>query len=134
MPPRTDCVFSIMSPIPWSLRVDSRRLPKVVPRHAVECSPAVSFDSRRLHLQHIEASMLDSTKQQGAGMLSDYQYGGKKGSSWVKFDELPDGIRATAAGPITAPGGFVGDVAAVVAVSDVEAERLLLEKLRELGA
>jgi hypothetical protein len=67
-------------------------------------------------------------------MLSDYQYGGKKGSYWVKFHEHPDGIRATAAGPVAAPGRFVEDVAAVVAVSDVEAERLLLEKLREIGA
>jgi hypothetical protein len=67
-------------------------------------------------------------------MLSDYQYGGKKGTYRVKFDEHPDGIRATASGPVKAPEGFVGDVAAVVAVSDVEAERMLLERLREMGA
>jgi hypothetical protein len=67
-------------------------------------------------------------------MLSHHQYGAKKGSYWVKFDERSDGIRATAAGPDTAPGVFVADVASMVAVSDLEAERLLLEKLQEMGA
>jgi hypothetical protein len=67
-------------------------------------------------------------------MRSDYRYAGKRGTYWIKFDRHQNGIRASAAGPVLPPGGFLADAAAVVAETDVEAERLLLARLREMGA
>jgi len=68
-------------------------------------------------------------------MRSDYRYAGKKGTYWIKFDRHQNGIRASAAGPVLPPGGgFLADAAAVVAETDVEAEQLLLVRLREMGA
>ncbi len=68
-------------------------------------------------------------------MLKDYAYTGEKGSYWIKFDETQDGrVKAGAAGPIVSPGGFIGDIASVVAETAEEADKLLMAKLEKMGA
>lgn len=54
---------------------------------------------------------------------------------WITFDKHPNGgVTAKASGPITSPGGPVGAVATVRADTNEDAERLLLAKLKEIGA
>lgn len=68
-------------------------------------------------------------------MVDDYSIAGVRGFYWVSFDEDQDGqVLARALGPVPAEGGPVGAIASARGATVADAERLLMDKLRDLGA